>query len=141
MSCGLGAVIACILLAQASSAARHSSVQLPDPGEPKIRSGSALRVNAGGRFLEDEAGRPFFWLGDTAWLLSQKATRDEAELYLRTRAAQGFTVIQAAVVMGDERVGGTLLPNAYGDQAFIGGNPARPLPQTNDTHALLHTSP
>jgi hypothetical protein len=84
-------------------------------------------VSAGGRYLVDAAARPFFWLGDTAWLLFLMTTREEAELYFETRARQGFTVAQAAIVMGDERVGGTLRSNVYGDQAFLGGNPANPV--------------
>ena len=40
-------------------------------------------------------GKPFFWLGDTAWLLFQKLTYEEALIYLDNRAAKGFTVIQA----------------------------------------------
>lgn len=88
---------------------------------------SALRVSADGRRLVDANGTPFFWLGDTGWLISQKTTREEAELYLQTRASQGFTVIQAALVMGEEFLAGTLGPNAYGDQPFRAGNPASPL--------------
>jgi hypothetical protein len=83
-------------------------------------------VSENGRYLVRADGTPFFWLGDTAWLLFQLTTREDAERYLRTRARQGFTVIQAALVMGEERVGGTLLPNRYGDLAFIDGDPARP---------------
>jgi hypothetical protein len=79
-----------------------------------------------GRYLLDAHGEPFFWLGDTAWLLFQATTRDDAERYLRARARQGFSVIQAALVMGEERVAGTLRPNAYGDLAFVDGDPARP---------------
>lgn len=94
---------------------------------PASKSGPELRVALGGRYLVDRLGKPLFWLGDTAWLLSQMTTRDDVELYLKTRARQGFTVIQAGVVMGEERVGGTLRPNAYGDLAFSGGDPARPL--------------
>ena len=47
---------------------------------------------------------PFFWLGDTAWALFEKASRSavadqpELDVYLRTRAAQGFTVIQSALI-------------------------------------------
>ena len=69
-------------------------------------------MSENGRYLVHADGKPFFWLGDTAWLLSQMTTREDADLYLKTRAQQGFTVIQAAVVMGEERVGGTLRPNA-----------------------------
>jgi hypothetical protein len=37
-------------------------------------------------------------------------------------------VIQAAVVMAEERVGGTLRPNAYGELAFVDEDPTRPNP-------------
>ncbi len=84
------------------------------------------RADPTGRYLVDEAGKPFFWLGDTAWMLFQEPDRAEAELYLAARARQGFTVIQAAVVMGEERVAGTKRPNAYGDNAFQDHDPARP---------------
>lgn len=47
-------------------------------------------------FLRD--GEPFFWLGDTAWLLFQKLTEEEARVYLKNRAEKGFTVIQATLV-------------------------------------------
>lgn len=90
------------------------------------RAGPALRASEDGRHLVRDNGKPFFWLGDTAWLLFQMADRDDVELYLRTRAEQGFTVVQATVVMGEERVGGTLRPNRYGDLAFRDGDPARP---------------
>ena len=43
-------------------------------------------------------GKPFFWLGDTAWLLFQKLTEEEAKIYLKNRAEKGFTVIQATLV-------------------------------------------
>ncbi|MBN2132503.1 MAG: DUF4038 domain-containing protein, partial [Sedimentisphaerales bacterium] len=65
---------------------------------------SALHVSGNGRYLVQPNGKPFFWLGDTAWLLSQMTTREDADFYLETRAQQGFTVIQAAIVMGEERV-------------------------------------
>ena len=89
-------------------------------------AGSVLRVSEDGRYLVRDHGIPFFWLGDTAWLLFQMTTREDVDLYLRTRSEQGFTVIQAALVMGEERVGGTLQPNHYGDLAFLDGDPARP---------------
>lgn len=47
-------------------------------------------------FLRD--GKPFFWLGDTAWLLFKNLTDAEIETYLRNRAMKGFTVIQATLV-------------------------------------------
>ena len=47
-------------------------------------------------FLRD--GKPFFWLGDTAWLLFHKLDDGQIETYLENRALKGFTVIQATLV-------------------------------------------
>lgn len=56
-----------------------------------------LTISANGRYMEAD-GKPFFWLGDTGWLLLGKLDRDDAERYLSTRAAQGFNVIQVMVL-------------------------------------------
>jgi hypothetical protein len=88
-----------------------------------------FRTDASGHHLIDSAGKPFFWLGDTAWLLFQMTTREDAELYLSARARQWFTVIQAALIMAEVRVTGgegVLCPNRYGDRAFVDGDPTRP---------------
>ncbi|WP_309711992.1 glycoside hydrolase family 140 protein [Armatimonas sp.] len=57
-----------------------------------------LRVSNNKRFLVQADGTPFFWLADTAWELFHRCNLAEAELYLRDRAAKGFTVIQAVVL-------------------------------------------
>mgnify|MGYP002132688172 CR=1 FL=1 len=36
-----------------------------------------VKVNSGQRYLQDAGGKPFFWLGDTAWELPQRLTREE----------------------------------------------------------------
>jgi len=72
------------------------------------------------------AGKPFFWLGDTVWLLAQVPSRDGGELYLRTRAEQGFTVIQLTAVMGEERVWGTLRETPRGHTPFVAGDVLKP---------------
>jgi hypothetical protein len=59
-----------------------------------------LRVSANGRYFVDQRGTPFFYLGDTAWLIFQRLDRAEVEEYLRDRADKGFTVIQAYVLRG-----------------------------------------
>lgn len=69
-------------------------------------------------FMAD--GKPFFWLGDTGWLLLTKLNREESEKYLETRRQQGFNVIQVMVVHG---TGDT---NAYGDSALTAKNLAQP---------------
>lgn len=42
-----------------------------------------LRVSPGGQYFQQADGAPFFWLGDTAWLMTQKLTRDEVKTYGR----------------------------------------------------------
>lgn len=56
-----------------------------------------LSISSDGRYFERD-GRPFFWLGDTAWLLFEKLTPAEKHVYLRNRAYKRFTVIQATLV-------------------------------------------
>ena len=59
-----------------------------------------IRVSANGRDFVDAQGRPFFWLGDTAWPLFAQYTREDAEAYLENRARKGFTVIQGVLAWG-----------------------------------------
>jgi len=70
-----------------------------------------LRVSENRRFLTHADGTPFFWLGDTAWELFHKLSREEAELYLDNRAERGFNVIQAVALAEFE---GVATENAYG---------------------------
>lgn len=78
-------------------------------------------VDAGTRFLKDSSGKPFFWLGDTGWELFHRLTREEATQYLRTRAAQGYNVIQAVALA---ELDGVNEPNRYGDKPFVNADPA-----------------
>ena len=50
-------------------------------------------------YLVKKDGKPFFWLGDTAWELFHRLNREEAKKYLQYRADKGFTVIQAVVLV------------------------------------------
>lgn len=81
-----------------------------------------LKVSGNRRFLTDENGDPFFYLGDTAWELFHRLDRDEADYYLQTRAAQGFTVIQAVVLAEHEFA----RPNPYGDHPLRDDDPTKP---------------
>ena len=81
-----------------------------------------LRVSGNGRFLLRD-GKPFFWLGDTAWELFHRLNRDEADYYLKHRAEQGFTVIQAVILA---ELDGLHTPNANGDLPLTADDPAKP---------------
>ena len=41
-----------------------------------------LKVSDNQRYLQFENGQPFFWLGETGWLLPERLDRAEAEWYL-----------------------------------------------------------
>src|SRR5215467_15654054 len=82
-----------------------------------------LKVSENKRFLVTADGQPFFWLGDTAWELFHRLTREEADRYLANRVAKGFTVIQAVIFPSDEWLP---MPNAYGELPFADDNPAKP---------------
>lgn len=117
--------------AAALAAAAAPSVAAGEPanGSPRaVRNAPALprlRVHPEGHFLETEDGRPFFWLGDTAWQLIHSLTRDECSYYLHARGTQGFTVVQAVVLA---EMNGVRKPSALGLRPFEGDDPARPNP-------------
>lgn len=70
-----------------------------------------IKVHSQGHFLSGEDETPFFWLGDTAWQLIQDTNRDDCSYYLKTRARQGFTVIQTVALA---EYGGVKTPTALG---------------------------
>lgn len=91
----------------------------------------ALTISPNGRhFLRD--GKPFFWLGDTAWLLLQKLTLPEALLYLDNRAAKGFTVLQVTLVHTHHYA------NTAGSPALLEDDFAKPNPDTAPTAFWPH---
>ena len=57
-----------------------------------------VKVSADGHSLQYEDGTGFFWLGDTAWELFHRLTKEEIEKYLENRRQKGFNVIQAVVL-------------------------------------------
>ena len=84
-----------------------------------------LQVAPNKRYLQYRDGTPFFYLGDTAWELFHRLTREEATRYLEDRARKGFTVIQAVALA---ELDGLSSPNAYGASPLIGNDPGRPNP-------------
>ncbi len=93
---------------------------------PKVTAAPALprlQVSADGRHLVDDTGRPFFWLGDTAWELFHRLNRAESRHYLEDRARKRFTVIQAVAL---SELDGLDVPNAQGHRPLVDRDPARP---------------
>ncbi|RQP11111.1 glycoside hydrolase family 140 protein [Parapedobacter defluvii] len=82
-----------------------------------------LQVTPDGHYLQYEDGTPFFWLGDTAWELFHRLTREEIAQYLDNRKAKGFNVIQAVVLA---EMDGLKRPNQYGDIPLADQDPEKP---------------
>ena len=83
----------------------------------------STKISDNHRFLVYEDGRPFFYLGDTAWELFHRLNREEATRYLENRARKGFTVIQAVALSELE---GHAATNAYGHLPLEELDPAHP---------------
>ena len=82
-----------------------------------------LKVADNHRYLQYEDGKPFLYLGDTAWELFHRLNREEATFYLTNRVSKGFTVIQAVIL---PQLGGLGAPNAYGDLPLVNNDPTKP---------------
>lgn len=78
-------------------------------------SNGKLIVSEEGRFLKHENGTPFFWLGDTGWLLPQRLNRDEVEFYLENCKNAGYNVIQVQTLNSVPSI------NFYGQMSHIDG--------------------
>lgn len=79
-----------------------------------------LKISANKRYFQTKDGKPFFWLGDTGWLLFKKCKKDEALRYLDTRKQQGYNVIQV-MLLHELNV-----TDAYGDSALINEDVSKP---------------
>ncbi len=82
-----------------------------------------LRVSDNKRYLVTADGKPFFWLGDTAWELFHRLSREEADKYLLNRKDKWFTVIQAVVLA---ELDGLKDPNFYGEVPLENDDPTKP---------------
>jgi hypothetical protein len=99
-------------------------------GEPSAQAvRPSLSVSDNNRYLVNEDKEPFFWMGGTAWGMSEWLTREDVDIYLDNRAEKGFTVVQVCLFWGkreEDPVRFTLNPeNAYGHKAFkeVNGKP------------------
>lgn len=86
-------------------------------------TGGPLRVSDNKRYLVRADGKPFFYLGDTVWELFHRMNRADADRYLKRRAEQGFTVVQAVALA---ELDGLNTPNANGDKPLLNNDPTTP---------------
>lgn len=57
-----------------------------------------LMVSDEHRYLKFENGKPFFWLGNTAWLMPERLNRDEVSNFLERCGKAGYNVVQIQVL-------------------------------------------
>ena len=88
-----------------------------------------LKISANKRFFQTADGKPFFWLGDTGWLLFAKCKKEDAIKYLDDRKEKGFNVIQVMLIHDVK-----LAVNVYGDSSIHNGDVSKPV--TNDEHII-----
>lgn len=88
--------------------------------EKKTVNPKQLVISENGRYLMTGDGKPFFWLGDTGWLLLNKLTREEADQYLEDRKQKGFNVVQAMLLHEVPSL------NVYLDSSVVDKNVATP---------------
>ena len=82
-----------------------------------------IRISDNRRHLVWDDGRPFFWLGDTAWEIFHRATLKEADYYFEDRAKKGFTLFYGVLLAEFE---GLTTPNAYGELPLRNNDPCQP---------------
>lgn len=103
-------LIMCALLSIGSAEVYGQKSKTPIPWE-----NGKLKVDATHRYLQHENGKPFFWLGETGWLLPQRLDQAEAEYYLEQCKRKGYNVVQIQTMNGVPSM------NAYGQQSLIDG--------------------
>ena len=74
-----------------------------------------LQVSQNQRLLQFENGQPFFWQGETGWLLPERLDRAEAEYYLQRCREAGYNVVQIQVIDGVPAY------NIYGQPSNVDG--------------------
>ena len=74
-----------------------------------------LVVSEEGRYLKHENGVPFFWLGETGWLMPQRLNRDEVSYYLNKCKDAGYNMVQVQVLNGVPSM------NIYGQYSMTDG--------------------
>ncbi len=81
-----------------------------------------LKLSDDRKYIETQEGKPFFWLGDTAWELVHRLDREEVTEYFRNRKEKGFNVVQTVILA---EMNGLHTPNAYGNKPLFNDDPSR----------------
>ena len=72
-----------------------------------------LQVSENHLYLQHADGTPFFWQGETGWLMPEKLNRAQVGFYLTQCANAGYNVVQV------QTVNGVPAYNVYGQPSMI----------------------
>jgi hypothetical protein len=92
---------------------------------PRGATAGRLEVSGNGRYFVRD-GKPFFWLGDSAWSLLSLYTPAEAKEYLDHRSRQGFSVIHIMIPFNGGPGLQTSGSNRNGELPFRDWDPHKP---------------
>ncbi len=125
---GLRSVLSCQIILTYSMRNRFSVIigliclSFISPAQNSWKHGR-LQVTIDGHYLQFEDGTPFFWLGDTAWEIFHRLTKEEIAKYLDNRQQKGFNVIQSVILAEFD---GLRKPNQYGQVPLYDLDPTKP---------------
>lgn len=98
-------------------------------GRTKPWENGVLQASKNKRYLTN-GDIPFFWMGDTAWLLFPKLSEEESWQYLKNRKDKAYNVIQATLIhtLPAEEQESSSLPSAASGKghALVGNDFASP---------------
>ncbi|RLN47654.1 hypothetical protein BBJ29_008638 [Phytophthora kernoviae] len=107
-------------IASLLSLAGLASTSLADPSWHDL----VITAPQYGRYLYRTASEePFFWKADTAWELTHRLNKTSIDFYLRTRAEQGYNVVQTVII---SELNGTTRANFYGDLPYNNSDTTQP---------------
>ena len=97
-----------LALSAGSMQAQKKKIEMPwDNGK--------LVVSEESRYLKHENGKPFFWLGETGWLMPERLNRDEVSYYLEHCSKAGYNVVQVQTMNSVPSM------NVYGQYSLVDG--------------------
>lgn len=92
---------------------------IPYEGDNPLFRHGRVQARRGDHILKHSDGKPFFWLGDTAWNGPLKASLEDWRSYLDNRSGKGFNVVQFVTTQWLAAAGNADARRAYTGRAPI----------------------
>ena len=116
-----------ILLLFTTACKNEKPISQKEQNHEKEETLVPIQIADNAHYFQQKDGDPFFWLGDTAWLMFSKLDRKEMDKYLEDRKKKGFNVIQVMILHSLDAV------NRYGASALSDGKLDQPIVTEGDS--------